>query len=239
MVAILASSFVMPVFGHQEKQRSPATDELVRQFIGERVFWKQLEIGKKLVASHDPSVLNDLAELLKHEDRHLRGNVAFVFAGLGDERGFAVITAILEDRSDRPEGQGQVVGSSDGRYHVDQQVRADRYYAAHLLGDIKDRRAVPILVQLLRDEDVKFIVPWALGEIGDKDADAPLIDALNDNDPSFRVYVIHALEKLGAREALPKLRELLPDQEMSRLGDRVSVSATAKAAIAKLEATPQ
>jgi HEAT repeat protein len=239
MLAILASAFVMPVFGHQEKQRTPATDELLRQFTREKVFWKQLEIGKKLVASHDTSVLNDLAELLEHEDRHLRGNVAFVFAGLGDERGFAVITAMLEDRSDRPEGQGQVAGSSDGRYHLAQQIRADRYYAAHLLGDIKDRRGVPILVQLLRDEDVKFIVPWALSEIGDKEADGPLIDALNDSDPSFRVYVIQALEKLGAREALPKLRELLSDREMSRLGNPVSVSATAKAAIAKLEAMPQ
>jgi HEAT repeat protein len=239
ILAILASTFVMPVFGHQGQQRSPATEDLLRQFLGEKVFWKQLEIGKKLVAAHDTSVLNDLAELLKHEDRHLRGNAAFVFARLGDERGFAVITAILEDRSDRPEGQGQVVGSSDGRYHVAQQIRADRYYAAHLLGDIKDRRAIPILVKLLRDEDVRFIVPWALSEIGDKDADRPLIDALNNSDPSFRVYVIQALEKLGAREALPKLRELLGDQEMSRLGVPVSVSARAKAAIAKLEAMPQ
>jgi HEAT repeat protein len=239
LLALMSSTLVMPVFGQQSRQRSPPTDELLRQFTSEKVFWKQLEIAKKLVASHDTNVLNDLAELLKHEDRHLRGNAAFVFARLGDERGFAVITAILEDRSDRPEGQGQVVGSSDGRYHLAQQIRADRYYAAHLLGDIKDRRAIPILVKLIRDEDVRFIVPWALGEIGDKDADGPLIDALNDSDPSFRVYVIHALEKLGAREALPKLRELLGDQEMSRLGDRVSVSATAKAAIAKLEAMPQ
>jgi HEAT repeat protein len=239
ILAIFVLTLAVSGFAHQQQRQNAATDELLRQFMGEKVFWKQLEIAKKLVASHDTSVLSDLAELLKHEDRHLRGNVAFVFARLGDERGFAVITAILEDRSDRPEGQGQVVGSSDGRYHVAQQIRADRYYAAHLLGDIKDRRAIPILVKLLRDEDLRFIVPWALAEIGDKDANAPLIDALNDSDPSFRVYVIHALEKLGAREALPKLRELLGDQEMSRLGDPISVSATAKAAIAKLEAMPQ
>ncbi len=239
LVAILSATFALPVFPQQSRQRSPATDDLLRQFTSEKVFWKQLEIAKKLVAAQDTSMLNVLAKVLKHEDRHLRGNVAFVFARLGDERGFAVITAILDDRSDRPEGRGQTSASSDGRYHVAQQIRADRYYAAHLLGDIKDRRGVPILVQLLRDEDVKFIVPWALGEIGDQRANAPLIDVLNDHDPSFRVYAIHALEKLGAREALPKLRELLRDQEMSRLGDRVSVSATAQAAIAKFEAMPQ
>jgi HEAT repeat protein len=229
----------MPVCGQQGQQRSLAGDELLRQFKAEKVFWKQLEIAKKIVASRDTTVLTDLAGWLVDDDRHLRGNVALVFAGLGDERGFAVIAAILDDRSDRPEGQGQPGGPSDGRYHVAQQIRADRYYAAHLLGDIRDRRAVPILVNLLRDQDVKYVVPWALGEIGDQDANAPLIDALNDGDPSFRVYVIHALETLGAREALPKLRELLSDPGLSRLGDPVSVSATAKAAIAKLEAMPQ
>lgn len=238
ILAIFASILAVSAFARQSQQRNSATEELLRQFTSERVFWKQLEIAKKLVATQDRSVLNVLDVWLNDDDRHLRGNVAFVFAGLGDERGFPVIAAMLKDRSDRPEGQGQAWGSSDGRHHVAQQIRADRYYAAHLLGNLRDRRAVPILVSLLRDIEVKHAVPWALGEIGDKDADAPLIDALNDVDPSFRVYVIQALEKLGAREALPRLRELR-DQEMSRLGDPVSVSATAKAAIAKLEAMPQ
>ena len=31
------------------------------------------------------------------------------------------------------------------------QIRQDRYYAAHLLGDLKDPRGVPILVSLLKD----------------------------------------------------------------------------------------
>ena len=50
-------------------------------------------------------------------------------------------------------------------------VRDDRYFAAHLLGDLKDPRAVPILIPLLRDTDVNYIVPWSLGEIGDKSAE--------------------------------------------------------------------
>jgi len=85
-------------------------------------------------------------------------------ASLGDDRGFEALRAILKDKSYRPEGQG-VGRSSDGRYSVDRQIAADHYYAAHLLGDLKDPRAVPILIPLLQDEAIKDIAPWALGEI--------------------------------------------------------------------------
>jgi len=210
----------------------------VRQFTGEKVFWKQLEIAKKIVASHDRSVINDLEKYLKDDDRHIRGNAALVVASLGDERGFTAIAEMLADRSDRPEGQGQPVGSSDGRYHVVQQIRADRYYAVHLFGLLKDRRAVPLLVPLIGDSEVKYTVPWALGEIGDPRATEPLIAALTDADPSIRVFAIHALEKLGAKEALPGLRGLLNDYEKSRLGEPVSVADTAGAAITRLEGKP-
>jgi HEAT repeat protein len=225
-------------FAHQQQQRNAATDDLLRQFVNERVFWKQFEIARKLVATQDRSVLSVLEVWLNDDDRHLRGNVAFVFAGLGDERGLPVIVAMLKDPSDRPEGQGQAWGSSDGRYHVEQQIRADRYYAVNLLGHLKDRRAVPILIPLLTDIQLKEEVPWALGEIGDRAADEALIARLSDYDPSMRVFAIQALVKLGAKEALPNLRDLLNDFEKSRFSNQVTVAAAARAAIVKLENTP-
>jgi HEAT repeat protein len=176
--------------------KPPATP-LLEQFKSEEVFWRQLEIAKKLVAAKDASVLRDLADGLHHEDRHLRGNVAFIFASFGDDRGFDVICKILEDRSDRPEGQGIAVASSDGRYHVEQQIKEDRYYAVHLLGELKDLRAVPVLIPLLKDEDLNFKIPWALAEIGDKRAKAPLTEALDD--PKIRDFASSALLKLSAQ----------------------------------------
>jgi HEAT repeat protein len=144
-------------------------------------------------------------------------------------------------RSWRPEGQGSavVVRLHDAPYNAEPQIAADRYYAAHLLGDLKDARAVPILVQLLGDEEVNYIVPWSLAEIGDKHAAAPLIRTLADKNPSMRVLAIFALEKLRAKDALPALYLLLNDNEKSNFGDLVSVAEAAKAAkaaIAKLEA---
>jgi hypothetical protein len=215
--------------------RTLSSAALVEQFMSERWFWRQFTIAKEIVDRHDPSVLSSLATWLNHEDRHLRGNAAFIFGGLGDARGFQVITGILTDRSDRSEGQGVAIASSDGRYRVARQIAADRYYAAHLLGDLRDPRAVSILVPLLTDSEVSSIVPWALGQIGDKRAVGALLDALDDDSPSLRVLSIYALETLNAREALPRLISLLDDHRKSNFGAQASVADAAKAAIAKLQ----
>jgi HEAT repeat protein len=118
------------------------------------------------------------------------------------------------------------------------QIRADRYYAAHLIGDLKDPRGVELLIPLLNDADVDDIVPWSLAEIGDGRAVEPLIAELQRDDPSARVLAIFALEKLNAREALPSLGELLQDNRRSTFGDRITVADAAKHAIAAISRLP-
>jgi HEAT repeat protein len=220
-------------------RRSPT--ELLSLFRGSQFFFDQFDVAKELVALHDTGVLPPLVPELSNEDRHIRGNAAFVFAGLGDPRGFDVLLSILKDRSDRPPGQGVVLGggiSAPGTapaYNVKPQITADRYYAAHLLGDLKDPRAVPVLVSLLDEPEVNYIVPWSLGEIGDKRAVAPLIQALADSDPSMRVLAIYGLEQLHATDAIPALRRLLEDRQRTTFGNQVPVADAARAAITKLE----
>jgi len=223
--------------GQGQSQQRQSVAGLVEEFKSSKVFWQQFDIARKIVALHDTTVLPGLASCLTNEDRHMRGNAAFIFAALGDDRGFKVIAAILADRSYRPESQDLGHGD-DGRYDVDQQIKQDRYYAAHLFGDLKDPRAVPILIPLLHDEDVNFIVPWSLGEIGDKRAVKPLIEMLSDKDPSMRVLCIFALQALGAREALPRLHDLLSDNERCNFDKLISVAEAARAAIATLETKP-
>jgi len=212
-----------------------ASSALVEQFKNEKVFWKQIEIAKAIAGKRDASVLPPLADWLRHEDRHIRGNVAFLFASFGDPRGLQTIADILVDRSERPEGQGIPIAPSDGRYRFERQVSADRYYAAHLLGDLRDPGGVALLVPLLDDPETQSIVPWSLGQIGDKRAIPPLIAALDNDDPSTRVLVIYALEALHATEAVPRLLTLMNDDRRSRFGALVTVSEAAKAAIAKLQ----
>ena len=215
-------------------ESSLSTAALVERFKTETVFWRQFTIAEHIVARRDASVLASLEDLLTQTDRHLRGNVAFIFAALGDPRGFEVVTAILNDGSYRPEGQGVAIASSDLRYRLERQIAADRYYAAHLLGDLRDPRAIPLLAARLTDPAVRAIVPWALGRIGDTRAIASLLDALDQDDPTMRVLVIDALTTLHATEAVPRLTSLLNDERQARFGAQVSVAAAAKAAIEAL-----
>src|ERR1700733_10255897 len=216
-------------------QQRPSVSELLRQFEGEGVFWRQFEAARAIVDAGDASVLPRLEPWLTHEDRHLRGNAAFIFARFGDSRGFDVIAAILDDRS-----QDRVVEkiSSVGSPWIQGQIAEDRYYAAHLLGDLKDPRAIPLLVPLLTDPGVRDIVPWSLGQIGNRSAIAPLIGSTNDPAPSMRVLAIYALVELKAAEALPRLRQLLGDDARSTFGKLESVAEAAQAAIAKLQSEP-
>lgn len=175
----------------QGQQRSTVI-ELVQQFENTAIFWKQIEVARAIVAANDRTILPRLEPWLTHQDRHLRGNAAFIYSALGDSRGFDVIAAILRDHSERPEGQG-IAG---GRWSLPGQIRADRYYAAHLMGDLKDSRAVAILVPLLDDPEISYIIPWSLGQIGGRSAIQPLIQKLSDKNPSMRVLAIFALVEL-------------------------------------------
>jgi HEAT repeat protein len=215
-------------------QKIELATDLVEQFKNNRVFWQQFKIAQKLVNLHDTAVLKQLNSYLNDDDRHVRGNAAFVFAALGDDRGFEVIGDILKDRSNRPVGQGRA-----GGWSTVAQITSDRYYAAHLFGDLKDARAVPILIPLLKDRDVNWIVPWSLGEIGDKSAVPPLIETLSDQSPDMRVLAIYALEKLKAKQALPQLHLLVHDDEKIHFDGLGTVAEAAKAAIAKLSVIPE
>jgi hypothetical protein len=97
-----------------ESRQPVSRRQLLDQFQNTLVFWQQFEIAKRIVALHDPSVLLELVRWLNHEDRHLRGNAAFIFASLGDDRGFEGIRAILTDRSYRPASSRSMRSKTSG-----------------------------------------------------------------------------------------------------------------------------
>jgi HEAT repeat protein len=174
-------------------------------------------------------------------------NAAFVFGSLGDPRGFEVIAAVLSDRYDRSEGQGvscAIRGDGKSCWSVRLQIAADHYYAVHLLGELKDPRAVPILVSYLDDPDVNYKIPWALGKIGGKSVIEGLIGALRHPSPQVRVFAIEGLEDLQAAEGLTELLPLLSDQasgSYDRAGyvkEGITVSEAARHAIAALQHLP-
>lgn len=233
---VLAFFLFSSQLGVNGDEQSPT--EMVEQFKAETVFWKQLEIGQKIVRAKDRRVIPLLESWLQHPDRHIRGNAALVIGSLGDPRGFEIIASILDDRSDRPEAQG-VACMGRNCWSPSLQVSADRYYAVHLLGLLKDPRAVPILESFLNDPAVNYKIPWAFLTMGGKSAIEGLIAALRNPSPQVRVYAIENLEDLKASEALPALFALLSDDAMSsydrRGRQRITVSEVARSAIATLQ----
>ncbi len=232
-IAHVKQGWLRVIASDREMQALPVRS-LLDRFKQETVFWRQLELGRALAAANDRRAIPELEAWLTHDDRHLRGTVAFVLGRLGDPRGFETIATILADRSPRASSQGIAAG----KWTLQAQIREDRYYAAHLLGDLKDRRGVALLIPLLNDEDVAHVVPWSLAEIADRRAIGPLIEQLGRDDPSMRVLAIGALEQLGAREALPRLRALLQDTRLSNFSGRTSVAEAARRAIAVLSQRP-
>ena len=207
---------------------------LVKAFQTNRTFYSQFNVAKEIVGLNDPGVLRELEPYLKDDDRLVRGNAAFIFASLGDDRGFQIICEILKDHSSRRPGQGVGMACNSPEGCVRQEIRQDRYYAAHLLGDLRQPRAVPILIPLLKDPDVQHIVPWSLAQIGDHDAVAPLIETLNDLNPDMRWLAIDALTILKAKEALPMIHALLTDDARIHFDGLGLVSTKANEAIEKL-----
>jgi HEAT repeat protein len=236
--ATVALTLLGVVSAISQATQPAALPDLLDQFEKEPIFWKQIEVAKQIVAAKDASVLPRLEPWLKHENLQLRGNAAFIFAGLGDRRGFDVIVSMLLDRSRPPKSQTarskrEIVLAQA----VENQYRENRYYAAHLLGDLKDPRAIPILVPLLQDPEVNHIVPWSLAQIGGASVVPPLIGTLSDPHPNMRILAIAAIADLKASEALPRLRQLLDDHARATIGGAQTVADAAKDAIAKIQAT--
>ncbi|HWC17776.1 MAG TPA: HEAT repeat domain-containing protein, partial [Terriglobales bacterium] len=152
----------------------------------------------------------------------------------GEDRGFDVICDILKDYSSRPRSQSMASACNGQTGCLHAQIRSDRYYAAHLLGDLKQTRAVPILVPLLKDPDVQHIVPWSLAQIGDHDAVAPLIETLKDPNPDMRWLAIDALANLKAKEALPHIHALLTDDTRIHFDSFSTVASKAAQAMEKI-----
>jgi len=227
LVSIVTVSLICCGTRVAEEQGIPQAAELLEEFKTTPLFWQQAEVAERIVALGDTRVLSELERWLTVADRHLRGNVAFIFAALGDDRGWEVLGSILSDMSDRP---SRLPGNLKGR-----QITADRYYAVHLLGKLQDERAVSILAPYLNDGTVNYKIAWALGEIGGGAAVDLLVGCLNDPRVDVRVIAIHSLEKLRARKALPYLRALLSDHERCHFDALESVSEAAAAAITALQ----
>lgn len=233
----LAIALAMGVSGGGSASAQTRADttaaQLLGQFEEQKYSHEQFYVAREIVAAKDASILPKLESWLTCEDRQVRGNAAFVFAGLGDSRGFDTIVAILRDFSQRPHtpNLGTYAGPASFEALSRAQTRSDRHYAVWLLGQLKDPRGVPILVPLLKD--VNDGSAGSLGQIGDRSAIQPLIATLGEPDPRLKFYAIRALTDLKATDALTALQRLLDDKSL--FNNRESIAEEAQAAISQLQ----
>lgn len=80
-----------------------------------------------------------------------------------------------------------------------------------ILGEIKDERAVPVIISVLEEKRVtmRYNAARALGKIGDSRATPALIKVLNDNEWEVRFYAAEALGAIGDVQASKPLADLL------------------------------
>jgi HEAT repeat protein len=105
--------------------------------------------------------------------------------------------------------------------HQDVSIRSQ---AIEALGKIKERSAMPALLQLLREEKEPYPVIWCLGEIGASEPIASLNVLLASENKYTRFNAYRALKKIGKGQAEEDSVPAGPDSETSGLLDVASLA---------------
>jgi HEAT repeat protein len=95
---------------------------------------------------------------------------------------------------------------------------AERIRAAHILGRLRERDAVPALIDALnesKERDFKVAAAESLGLIGDRRAEDALIHATQMPEPPVRSAAIKALGRLGDATVTETLFEAARDRDLS------------------------
>ncbi len=157
----------------------------------------------------DPKAVPILLKALRDEDENVRAVAAASLGKLRYARAAHQLVQALADKSERVQahaewaleniGERAIPAIMDGAKRTATKLRAFR-----LLGRLKAREAVPLLIEGLKDRkpEIRSMAAWALGEIGDRRAVSALERALEDKAPEVRREAVVALGKLGAEEIL-------------------------------------
>ncbi|MBW1676600.1 MAG: HEAT repeat domain-containing protein [Deltaproteobacteria bacterium] len=116
-----------------------------------------------------------------------------------------------------------------------------REKAVTALAKLKDKRAIAPLAEMISDEEVKWVVPGALAEIGGDEVFESMKEFLFDDQKAVRIETIKALGKLKSMDAVSDLKECLKDTDKDVRSEAVSTlkQLTGKVFKPEEEPTPQ
>lgn len=161
--------------------------------LGSADWWVRRRAIKGLLANGEEAYLPFVeAAIRNQEDATLRNAAMELYKAMGGNA-LASLGRILADGSDEEA----------------------RLFAANLMGDIKDKNAVPALVIALKDPDVNVRVASAeaLGKIGDSSAVGPLSELFAD-EPWVALAAVKSLGDIGGEEALRVLYSCVEKEEL-------------------------
>lgn len=156
----------------------------------------------------DPKVAPVLLKALQDESSDIRAVASSALGKLRYAGAIPKLVQALGDKSEQVQAHAEwaleQIGNPAIPALLDGAKKANlRFRVFRLLGRLKERRALPILRDGLKDKkaQVRAIAAWTLGEIGDPDAVSPLQAAFDDKDASVRREVALALGKLKIQQA--------------------------------------
>ncbi|MCS7193108.1 MAG: HEAT repeat domain-containing protein [Armatimonadetes bacterium] len=157
----------------------------------------------------DPKAVPILLKALKDEDENVRAVAAASLGKLRYAEAAPELVLVLADKSERVQAHAEwalenIGGKAISAIMESAKKPTTKLRAFRLLGRLKAKEAVPILIEGLNDRKPKIrsMAAWALGEIGDRKAIPALERAINDKVDEVRRESAIALGKLGAKEIL-------------------------------------
>lgn len=197
----------------------------LREFLREPEFARyRASLCRTLGCIGDTKAIPDVAPFLDSDEPAERLRAAEALVRLLDKRGWTVIFETL--RGEDRQGDSMVAAlrdlgdlSSTLTSFVGDDTYALRRDAAEMLGTFGDARAVPHLVEALRDINpwVRGAAAYSLGRLGDRRAARALLAATEDSSGWVRQCAIRGLGLLGEPKAIRSLEKFLfdPDRDIA------------------------
>ena len=211
--------------------------------------WTRWALVHVIGASAKKVAVDAMLEELKHPSYVVRRRAAESLGGFKERRVVEPLITILENKDEMKSVRAAAVLSlgalKDERASTplltalsDENTEV-RWRAIGALGSLKDAKAVPTLSEIvenpLEPDSLRDAAVAALGNIGDKTAEAVLVRALDIRVGNISKNAIIALGKLESKTAIPKLIAILEDKRIpldASTAVLANASARTKAAIA-------
>lgn len=145
------------------------------------------------------NIVKGFIAMIQDSDENLRRCAVEYFKSVPNKAAFKHLVALLKDE--------------------DWWVREKAIMA---LGKLKDEKAIASILSMTDDEEVRWIVPGALADIGGDEVIEHLKGFLLDKNRRYKLETIRALEKLKADSAVPNLKECLKDENEDVRSEAVS-----------------